>query len=55
MTDVLRVSAAVMVAGALLIAAFMPATTKAAQEQIETPEGAYAEAAMNRRAIGSGA
>jgi hypothetical protein len=47
MTDVLRVSAAVMVAGALAIRVFMPARTKAAQEQIEAPEGAYAEAAMN--------
>jgi EmrB/QacA subfamily drug resistance transporter len=47
MTDVLRVSAAVMVAGALAIGVFMPARTKAAQEQIEAPEGAYAEAAMN--------
>jgi len=47
MTDVLRVSAAVMVAGALAIGAFMPARTKAAQKQIELPESAYAEAAMN--------
>jgi len=37
MTDVLRVSAAVMVAAALLIAAFMPARTTAAQ-QLEMPE-----------------
>src|SRR6266849_5436547 len=42
MTDVLWVSAAVMVAGAILIAAFMPARTTAAQQQFETPEGAHA-------------
>jgi EmrB/QacA subfamily drug resistance transporter len=47
MTDVLRVSAAVMVAGALGIAAVMPARTRAADEQNEMPEGAYAEVTMN--------
>ncbi len=47
MTDVLRVSAAVMVVGAVAVGVFMPARTKTAQEQIEAPEGAYAEAAMN--------
>ncbi len=54
MTDVLRVSAAVMVAGALAIGVFMPARTKAAQEQIEVPEGGYADAAMNPELISAG-
>lgn len=45
MTDVLRVSAGVMVAGAVLIGTFMPAGTKAATQQRSTRESAPAELA----------
>ncbi len=47
MADVLRVSAGVMVAGAVLIGTFMPAGTKAATQRRSTREGAPAELALN--------
>ena len=45
MDDVLRVCAAVMVGGAVLIATFMPVRTKMARQQVETPEGIHAQVA----------
>ncbi len=58
MTDVLRVSAGIMVAGALLIATFMPTRTKAAVQQPATRESAQAEMALKPSrlalAVGSG-
>ncbi|HEY3193841.1 MAG TPA: hypothetical protein VGK42_01230 [Candidatus Dormibacteraeota bacterium] len=40
MADILRVSAGAMVAGAVLVGAFMPVTTNAAWQEVETPDGA---------------
>ena len=45
MDDVLRVCAAVMVGGAVLIATFMPVRAKVARQQVETPEGVHAQMA----------
>jgi len=47
MTDVLQVSAGIMVAGALIIGAYMPARTKAAGKQPAMRERAQAELALN--------
>ena len=57
MTDVLRVSAGVMVVAALLIATFMPAGTKVAGQQPETRKSVPAEVVLkpSRRALAEGA
>jgi hypothetical protein len=47
MTDVLRVSAVVMIAGALLVAVLMPSRTKGLVSQPAVRPGAQIETARN--------
>jgi len=51
MTDVLRVSAGIMVAGALLIATLMPTRTKTDGQQPETPKSVPAEVVSEPSAL----